>query len=213
MFIKWFSASALFLYVLYVITLNFYIDPTANSFLSEKVNLTRELDTGIWLVVLKVHVAAACTALLAGGFALSVAKASKLRPYHKIAGYLYVLCVLAVIVTSGYMAPFSTGGKINSIAFNLMNMLWFAFTLAAVIAILRKSVKKHRMWMIRSYVFCSTNLVIHLIAAALHRLAGVDYVTGYTFGVYGALIFNLALPVFIRLYSAGKVERLKGLGS
>lgn len=210
---KRFFASALFLYVLYVIILNFYIDPTAGAFLSEKVNLTRELDTGVWLTVMKVHVIAACVALLAGGFALSVAKVSKRRPYHKMAGYLYVFCVLAVIVTSGYMAPFSTGGKVNSIAFNLMNILWLAFTLAAVIAAMRKSFARHRMWMIRSYVFCSTNLVIHLIAAALHSLAGAEYVSSYTLGVYGALIINLALPVIIRLFSAKRIRLSKSLRS
>ncbi|MCI3921201.1 DUF2306 domain-containing protein [Paenibacillus sp. TRM 82003] len=186
-------------YVLYVLALHFYIDPTSSAFLKEKVNLTRELNEQVWLIVVKVHVVAACLAIVAGGFNLLTAVHPKIGSYHKLSGYLYVISVCTVILTSGYLAPYSTGGRLNSIVFNIMNIVWLGVTMLSIMAIKRGSVQKHRFWMIRSYIFCSTNFMIHFIAFLTSKILNMDYVQSYTVGVYGAFILNLGLPFVMRL--------------
>ncbi|MDI5791052.1 DUF2306 domain-containing protein [Bacillus licheniformis] len=61
---------------------------------------------------------------------------------------------MVVTLSSGYMAPHSTGGRAVSIAFNMVNMYWPAATVISVIKARRNQFTKHRNWMIRSYLFC-----------------------------------------------------------
>jgi len=77
-------------------------------------------------------------------------------------------------------------------AFNLLNLLWPAMTLAAIVQIRKRKIAKHRKWMIRSYVFCFTNLSIHLLTTLLTAGFGLAYATGYTIGVYASIVMLLA---------------------
>ncbi|MCZ4142412.1 hypothetical protein BZG17_31980, partial [Escherichia coli] len=103
-------------------------------------------------------------------------------------GYVYVVSVLMVVLTSGYRAPYSTGGRINSIAFNVINLIWPIMTITAVVQIKKKRIVKHRNWMIRSYAFCFTNMLIHLITLLFNEGFGMAYASSYTYGVYGSLV-------------------------
>ncbi|MCY8615793.1 DUF2306 domain-containing protein, partial [Bacillus haynesii] len=51
---------------------------------------------------------------------------------------------------------------------------------------------KHRNWMIRSYLFCFTNLFIHFITFVSRSGFGLPYDISYTIGVYGAIALNVA---------------------
>jgi uncharacterized membrane protein YozB (DUF420 family) len=108
-------------------------------------------------------------------------------------GYAYVVSVV-VVVTSGYMAPYATGGKPNSMAFNLM---WPAMTIAAIVRIKKKRVDKHRKWMIRSYAFCFTNMFIHAITFVVHEGLNMEYPASYTVGVYGSIVLLLLLAEIV----------------
>ncbi|WP_442956022.1 DUF2306 domain-containing protein [Paenibacillus sp. MMO-177] len=116
---------------------------------------------------------------------------------HRLNGYVYVSSVLLVVLTSGYMAPYATGGKISSMGFNLLNLIWLAVTTTAIVHIRKKRISQHRRWMIRSYAFCFTNLLIHLFTSVLHGMIGITYVTSYTTGLYGAILCILVVPEVI----------------
>lgn len=187
-------------YMLNVMYVNFIHDPQATDFLSRKTELRRELNIPVWLNVMYVHIIFACVAMVAGAgnFASSILR--KHRTLHRVIGYLYIVSVFIVCLTSGYMAPYSTGGKINSIAFNLINIIWLFATIAALVQIKRKQVNKHRIWMVRSYVFCFTNMFIHTSTFVLSDLFGLPYATGYTIGVYGTIVLNFALAELVIRY-------------
>ncbi|OPA73525.1 hypothetical protein BVG16_28260 [Paenibacillus selenitireducens] len=188
------------LYILYVTYMNLFYDPQATSFLRHKINLQRPLHIPIWLNVMYIHVIFACLAMLAGAINFSKHTQRKFRKFHRMNGYLYVISVCMVDITSGYMAPFSTAGKINSIAFNAVNMIWLAMTIMALVYIKRKQPVKHRHWMVRSYAFCFTNLFIHLFTFILHNGTGLPYELSYTIGVYGAIFTNLVLAEIVIRY-------------
>ncbi|NHN30434.1 DUF2306 domain-containing protein [Paenibacillus agricola] len=179
------------IYIIYVTYTNLLYDPQAADFLSHKTNLKRPIPVPAWANVMHIHVIAACLAMVAGALNFSSTLLRKYRLFHRINGYLYVLCVFIVVVTSGYMAPYTTGGKINSIPFNLVNILWFGMTITALVQIKRKQVNKHWKWMVRSYAFCFTNMFIHLISFVLHDGFGIPYTLSYTIGVYGAILLNI----------------------
>ncbi|WKB36809.1 DUF2306 domain-containing protein [Terrilactibacillus sp. S3-3] len=106
-------------------------------------------------------------------------------------GYIYMIGVFVICLTSGYMAPSSTGGRISSIAFDLINLLWPFITLMAFIKIKKGQVERHRRWMIRSYAFCFTNLFIHLLGFLFHSGLGMTFVASYIAAVYGAILLDL----------------------
>lgn len=173
---------------------NFIYDPEASRFLSHKTDLKH---VSLWLTIMDVHIVAACTAMAAGliNFARRIRERSP--KLHRTIGYLYVLAVAIVDLTSGYMAPSSTGGRANSIAFNFINMIWLVITVIAVVKIRKKKIAEHRKWMIRSYVFVFTNLFIHLITTAFHKGFGMAYTVSYTIGVYSSIVLLLVLAELV----------------
>ncbi|TBL72646.1 DUF2306 domain-containing protein [Paenibacillus thalictri] len=188
-----------FVFVVYAVYVNFIYDPQAAGFLSHKTDLKRPLNVPVWLKIMNVHVVFACIAMLSGLINFSNRIIAKHRKFHRINGYLYLVSVIMVDLTSGFMAPYSTGGKLNSIAFNMLNIVWLLMTVTAIVQIRKKQVVKHRKWMIRSYAFCFTNMCIHLITAFLHDGFGIAYSTSYTIGVYGTIVLlPIAAEVVIR---------------
>ncbi|WP_082562614.1 MULTISPECIES: DUF2306 domain-containing protein [unclassified Paenibacillus] len=192
--------AAIIIYMVYILLTNLFFDPQATAFLTHKMNLKRPMNLPIWLNVMHIHVGAACLAMLTGALNFSSTILRKARIFHRVNGYLYVIFVFVVVLTSGYMAPYSTGGKINSMAFNLVSIVWLAMTITAIVQIKRKQVSKHRKWMVRSYAFCFTNMFIHLISFILHEGVGLRYESSYTFGIYGAILLNFILAELVIRY-------------
>jgi len=189
------------LFILYTLLQNYIIDPEAIGFLRHKTGLKRELNLPVWLNVMYVHVAFACIAMAAGLLNFSNRILENWRKLHRINGYIYLVSVLLVVLTSGYMAPYATGGKITSMGFNLLNLLWPFLTIMALVQIKKKQIIRHRNWMIRSYAFCFTNMIIHLITALFHQGFGLIYATSYTIGVYSSIALLLIIPeVVIRTF-------------
>lgn len=182
------------LFIVYALVKNYVIDPEAAAFLSRKTGLRRELNQPVWLNVMYVHVAFACIAMAAGLLNFSNRIFERSRRFHRINGYVYLASVLLVVLTSGYMAPYATGGRASSMGFNALNLIWLFITVMAFVQIKKKRIAQHRNWMIRSYAFCFTNMFIHLITSLLHQGLGLVYATSYTFGVYGSIILLLILP-------------------
>lgn len=187
-------------FIVYALAKNYLLEPGAERFLSHKTDLKRAFNLPVWLNVMHVHVAFACTAMAAGLINFSSRLFAKSRQLHRANGYVYLLSVLIVVLTSGYMAPYATGGRAVSMGFNALNIIWLSITVMALFQIKRKNIVRHRNWMIRSYAFCFTNMAIHLIASVASAGFGLEYASGYTIGVYGSIVLLLAIPnIVIRL--------------
>ncbi|MFH5186329.1 DUF2306 domain-containing protein [Paenibacillus sp. TAB 01] len=190
-------ACIIILFILYALVTNFIIDPGAKAFLNRKIGLKRELNLLVWINVMHVHIVFACIAMATGLLNFSNRIFNKSRKFHRINGYVYLVSVLLVVITSGYMAPYATGGKITSMGFNVLNMIWLLTTIMALVQIKKKRIIRHQNWMIRSYAFCFTNLLIHLITFLFHQGFGLVYATSYIIGVYGSIVLLLVIPSFI----------------
>lgn len=190
----YFLALVTFAFIIYVVYFNFVHDPEAASFLSHKTDLKRPIHIPVWINVMYVHVVIACLAMVTGIINFSRYVFNRYRKFHKINGYVYFVSVFIVCLTSGYMAPYATGGKVTSIPFNLLNIIWPGMVVIALYYIKKRNTIRHRNWMLRSYAFCFTNLFIHLITLLAHNVLGVDYKTAYILGVYGSITLLLILP-------------------
>ncbi|MFD2330965.1 DUF2306 domain-containing protein [Cohnella sp. GCM10020058] len=185
----------------------FAIDPGAVSFLAHKTGIAHPLRLPAWLRVLDIHIAGACLALLAGALNFADPPKGERRGRHRAVGYAYLISVLGVCITSGYMAPYATGGRPVSMAFNLLNLIWIAVTATALVQIKRRQVDRHRQWMIRSYAFCFTNVTIHLVETVLTRLHGMRYETAYAISVYATILILAAIAELIVRRTDGKPQR------
>ena len=184
-------------YMVYVTLANLFFDPMATHFLSRKTKLNHPLNVPVWLDVLYIHIVFACLAMVTGAINFSNRILRKHRKLHRINGYIYIVSIFVVCGTSGFMAPYATGGRINSIAFNLMNMIWMVMTITALIQIKRKQVNQHRKWMVRSYVFCFTNMFIQILTFVLYDGFGIHYDKSYTSAVYGTILLNFILAEIV----------------
>ncbi len=184
-------------FIVWTILNRFVFDPQAADFLARKTDLARPLRMPAWLRVLDVHIAFACLAMLAGALNFSNRLRIRNRRLHRAIGYAYAVSVLIVCATSGYLAPYATGGRAVSMAFNLLNLIWMFVTITAIIRARRKQIRLHRQWMVRSYAFCFTNLSIHLMENALSRGFGLRYETAYAVSVYAAIVLLAAVAEFV----------------
>jgi len=186
-------------YIGYVLYANFVYDPQAAAFLSLKTAPARLVNVDVWLRMMDVHIVFAILSMVSGAVNFSARMLSKHRKLHRFNGYVYLTSVLIVVVTSGYMAPYATGGKLSSIAFNFLNLLWPVMTIAAIVKIRKKQAEGHRKWMIRSYAMVFTNMSIHLFTSLLHDGFGLDYTFSYILGVYASIVLLLtAAEIVIR---------------
>ncbi|WP_055108764.1 DUF2306 domain-containing protein [Paenibacillus ihumii] len=190
-------ALVTFAFILYVVYYNFIYDPQAAGFLSHKTNLKRPLQLPVWLNVMYVHVIFACLAMAAGIINFSSYVFNRFHRFHRINGYAYFASIFMVCLTSGYMAPYATGGKMTSIPFNLLNIIWPGMVVIALYYIKKDNLNRHRNWMFRSYALCFTNLFIHLITLLARNVLGTDYKTAYILGVYGSITLLLVLPSLV----------------
>ncbi|MFS0559508.1 DUF2306 domain-containing protein [Terribacillus sp. 179-K 1B1 HS] len=187
------------LYILYTFADNYILDYRASFFLEQKVDLRESFRLPVWLDVMYVHVFVACLATLSGAVNFSRGLAWHKRNFHRINGYVYVISVLLVSLTSGYLAPYATGGKLVSVPFNMVNLFWPIMTVVAIVHARKGRLDKHQHWMIRSYMFCFTNMFIHLLSSVLFKF-GFTYTMSYTIGVYGSIVVNLLIAEVIILF-------------
>lgn len=187
------------IYVIYTLADNYLLDHRAAFFLEQKIDLRASFHLPLWLDVMYVHVFVACLATLSGAVNFSRGLAWHKRKFHRINGYVYAVSVMLVSLTSGYLAPYATGGKLVSVPFNLVNLFWPIMIVVAIVHARKGRLDKHQHWMIRSYLFCFTNMFIHLISSVLFQ-TGMDYTLSYTIGVYGSIAVNLLIAEGIVLY-------------
>ncbi|MFC0214600.1 DUF2306 domain-containing protein [Paenibacillus chartarius] len=187
-------ACASIMLILYTLANILFIDPEFKEFLRHKTGLRRPLPLPAWFNVVYVHVAFACIAMAAGVLNFSKRLLHRYRQFHRINGYVYMASVIVVVLSSGYLAPYATGGRISSVGFNVLNIVWLLITAKAFIEIKNKRITSHKHWMIRSYAFCFTNVCIHLLTAVYVGGFGLNYPVSYTLGLYSAIALLLAVP-------------------
>lgn len=104
-----------------------------------------------WRTAFYVHVFTSIFSLCAG-FTQFLPVRGIWRSLHRMAGRLYVFNTLLLAAPSGLILALNAeGGTTGRIGFTLLTVLWFGTTLLGMRAILRREVRPHVEWMIRSY--------------------------------------------------------------
>lgn len=159
-----------FFWLMLEITLQYLPVNTDVAFLSIKQDYVHLMH---YRVAFFIHVFSALFVLLAGYTQFSAAIRQKYPKLHRQLGWLYVLVTVFLAGPSGFVIGiYANGGLSSRIAFCLLALLWIAFTVMAVLAIVKKQVLSHRAWMIRSFALALSAITLrawkYILVALFH---------------------------------------------
>lgn len=119
------------------------------------------IDIDHWRVAFFAHVYASMWVLVAGFTQFSSYIQNYYPKWHRTFGYVYVVNVLLVTGPAGLIMGFYANGGITSrVAFVLLAIGWFAFTLIALIEAKNGDLAAHRNFMIRSFALTLSALTL-----------------------------------------------------
>ncbi|MQP28704.1 DUF2306 domain-containing protein [Sphingobacterium faecium] len=108
-----------------------------------------------------IHVIFAILALPAGFTQFNKTILKTFPGLHKTLGYLYVVVILFFAAPSGFLIGMkANGGLVAQVAFTLLAVSWFYYTLQAVLKAKNGDFKAHKNFMIRSFALTCSALTL-----------------------------------------------------
>ncbi|GEM65322.1 hypothetical protein SF1_33040 [Sphingobacterium faecium NBRC 15299] len=108
-----------------------------------------------------IHVIFAILALPAGFTQFNKTILKTFPDLHKTLGYLYVVVILFFAAPSGFLIGMkANGGLVAQVAFTLLAVSWFYYTLQAVLKAKNGDFKAHKNFMIRSFALTCSALTL-----------------------------------------------------
>lgn len=144
------------------------------------------------LTPLMLHIAGAVVALSLGPWQFVRGLRSRWPRVHRVVGRVYVVAVLATGVGGLMLAPTTYTGRLAGLAFALLAVGTLGSTAIAFVAIRRRQIERHRVWMTRSYAFVFTGVSFRLGLVLLPPL-GLSFDTAYAVSAWIAWPINLAV--------------------
>lgn len=154
-----------------------------------------------WRIAFFVHVFSSMLALLAGFTQFSKWLLKHKPKLHRAIGYSYVVNVLMVTGPAGLLMSFYANGGISSrIAFVLLSVLWMGFTAIALYKALKKDLKAHRIFMIRSYALTLSAITLRVWKVLLANYSDIAPMDRYRIIAWLGWTLNLLLAECIIYY-------------
>lgn len=127
------------------------------------------------------HIATAPFIMVLGLFQFSQQLRVKFPKWHRISGKIYVGLIVFISAPSALiMAYYAKGGWMVQVAFILLSILWWVFTLLAYRNAVKGKFKQHQKNMMRSYVLTLSAIFLRLYFFVLLNLFDVESNTAYT---------------------------------
>ncbi|GAA4276050.1 DUF2306 domain-containing protein [Aquimarina mytili] len=109
------------------------------------------------------HVIFSVFSLFAGFTQFSKTIRTKYTRIHRIAGWIYLVSILVFAAPSGLVIGYyANGGFWSQLAFCLLAVGWFWFSLQAILALRQKEYQKHQIFMIRSFALTLSAITLRL---------------------------------------------------
>jgi len=107
---------------------------------------------GYYKLAFYVHVTFSIFSLLAGFTQFYKKIKIEYPKIHKCVGWIYIISILLFAAPSGLVIGyFANGGFWSQLAFCILAILWFIFTLKAFIYIKKGDYRRHQVFMVRSF--------------------------------------------------------------
>ena len=149
------------------------------------------------LVVLRVHIAAAIVAALAGPLQFVPAFRNKFRAAHRTLGKVYIIAVLIGAVFGLLIATTALGGAVSQAGFSALAIFWAGATVMAYRSIRARDIAAHKRWMIRSFALTFAFVMLRIIFGTLEFGVGLDHVTAFQIAAWACWIPNLLVVEYV----------------
>lgn len=166
-----------------------------------------------WRAAFYIHVFSSILTLLAGATQFSSYILQQYRGLHRIMGRIYVWDILLINFTSGMvLALCSNGAWHTSMAFVILDCLWFWFTWKAVREIRRNNITSHRNYMLRSYALTFSAITLRSWKLILSHSFSIDPAVLYMIDAWMGFVPNLLVAEWIiaTRYRKVRASALKG---
>ncbi len=155
------------------------------------------LSSAIWNFAFYMHIFLGGVALIIG-WPLFIKKFRvKNIGLHRTIGKIYVTLVLLSGITGFYIAVYATGGIIAKLGFSGMSIAWLITTIIAYISIRNRNIKKHQIWMIRSYAVTFVGVTFRLWMPILLFVLDMKFIEAYRVDSWISWILNLVFAELI----------------
>jgi uncharacterized membrane protein len=163
-------------------------------FISQKDAAAR---TPLWILSLRVHVAAGAVCLLACLPQFSGSLLRRVPSLHRICGKAYATSVLFVLCPTGiHLALSAKGGFAGQAGFLLLGIASFHTTLQGIRTIRGGDLPGHRRWMTRSFAWIASAVTFRIYYVAFFH-AGIPDETSYVASLWLSVLGNAAVAEWI----------------
>lgn len=161
-------------------------------FKQEYINIT------VWRISFYVHVFSSIFVLLAGLTQFSTFILVNHKGLHRFFGKLYVANILFINFPAGMiMAVYANGQLPSKIAFIILDVLWFAFTLKAFTAVKRRDFTSHEKFMIRSFALTLSAITLRTWKLVLTNTTSLSSESIYIMDAWLGFVPNLLVAEWI----------------
>lgn len=164
----------------------------------------------IWRPLFFTHISLGGIALLTGWSQFSSRIRARNMQLHRRLGMVYLVCVLLSGLAGLYIAFYASGGIIAQIGFTGLAIGWLFTTGMAYAAVLKRDIRSHENWMIRSYALCFAAVTLRLWLPLFQFGLGMDFFAGYRIIAWLCWVPNLLVAEAIIRVKAGSKWKLWG---
>jgi uncharacterized membrane protein len=152
------------------------------------------IGVNVWRYAFYTHISTSLVTILSGLTQFSKTFYTKYPAAHRTIGKIYVFTLLLFSAPSGFvMACYANGGLPTQIAFVLLSVCWFFFTLKAYNAARARDFEAHARFMLRSYALTWSAVSLRLMQFLFGVWGGFDFETAYLLSAWGGWSVNLLL--------------------
>ena len=152
----------------------------------------------IWLCSFYIHVFSSSFCLLAGFTQFSKTLLLDHPKIHRYMGKAYVFNILVVnFPVAMVMAFYANGLWPSKMAFTLLDLLWFWFTLQALLKIKNGDVIAHKQFMIRSFALTFSAITLRTWEIVLVSFTDLDLPTIYMIDAWLGFVPNLLIAEWL----------------
>lgn len=149
-----------------------------------------------WNIAFYTHIILGGLALLIGWTQFIEKWRDNYLTLHRNTGKVYVVAVLASALAGIYIALYATGGKIPSLGFLCLGIVWFSTTLKAYLSIRKGELEAHQKMMVYSYAACLAAVTLRIYIPILTPLFN-DFIKAYSLIAWLCWVPNIIVAYFI----------------
>lgn len=142
------------------------------------------------------HVAGGVVALALGPAQFVSRLRRRFPAVHRFTGRVYLTGALAAGIGGLLLAPTSYTGPVAALGFGTLAVLMLLTAVAAFVAIRRRQVDRHRIWITRSYALIFAAVTFRLWLIVL-RMSGVPFEDAYVWGAWLSWMINLLVAELV----------------